>query len=606
MSQPERITLGNYCLQNDTFTVRTTTNRDLFNSEINSLPIARGDGSQVISTKLAQREITIEGSILADNVLDLADKRIELEKALTVDETILRFIPSYTTVKKPVSTSGWNVQYDATNLTYDSTQGQTGNGVLKFDADVSLDTSHRVSINGSVANLDLTMANGTVECFFYVPDARYVREVEVILQNTADTLHYFRQSSNITSDRFVNGWNLLVSDINNPYLVASGAGVYDMSNIKRVYFRIWYSAEQEDMTGIMFDGVYVVDDNYTRNYNVFRQSGSIEGQHYNIEYANFSATFVAPDGYSYSTNVRSEGNNTGIVGTYDMATIEPIGTYPALIENSLVINTSTNISSITLTNKSNNTAITINDSTAAIADGDSISISSLNSQVSKNGSPIDFDGNIPTAILGKNYLELTLNSSLGTTVPSSPISDNKDRGYTIPSGKLFGEVRFAQTFTATATGSVTQLKLNVRRQTNWVPTLKEGFYWMITNTSAGVPSTTVLASGYVPYITTSNYEYVINGISASVTNGSVYAIVVSAGYRNGTITEQDVYRSNSSGVYAGGTLYYTLDNTSGWYVNDGTYAVLAAAEDLDFSLTISPTPAWNVDWYVTYINRYLS
>jgi hypothetical protein len=598
----ELITFGNYCLTNNRLTVATTTNRDLSPIDVQLSSKARGNGSVVVNTRTAPKQIQLSGAVIGSDLATYTKGKEYLELSSIRITSLLRFIQTYLEVWVPTSTTGVTVSQDAGTLTYDTNEFQLGAGALKFNLTVGASVSNYGRISKGVTSFAFNQSYYNIEFFTYIPDASLITSLTLYLQSSASNYLSTSITSNVNGDAFVNGWNL----ISVPFSSFASSGTPVTSAITTVYIDYNYLSTATSQTGVMLSGLIRTDERYTRSYRANSQAGvSVDGYNYNISDAGFDYSFIAFDGFGLSTHQTTLFNQTGVTTTSNSQSITLEGTdNPSPLFN-LQFNTITAISKVAITNTTTNDTIQFD--TTGLTAGQILTFGGEDNLSLLGSSPIPYTGTIPTFNIGLNKIRLDVTASGISTVSNATGGVE----YFIPSSELadpstYGNYRIAQTFTATATGTLTGISFKTRYALNRTPSQPRIWDFAITNTSAGNPSTTLLTSGVFTVDSTSLKTYTISGLSLAVTNGTVYALILPAGYNQTAdmeMLEQIVWDSTTSNPYAGGKAVRT-DNANAW----GDFASSTWSDitttDFVFSVTISPAVAWNIGWSAKYKKHY--
>src|SRR5690606_18408959 len=133
----------------------------------------------------------------------------------------------------------------------------------------------------------------------------------------------------------------------------------------------------------------------------------IEREHYSSAWVPFSVVFKCLTPYGTDTDfvVTSAADIAEDVVSFSGNNLGSVKADPKLI---MVFTAANNVSSVKLKNNTNGEEIQVTESFSA---GDSLIFDTIQKEVLKNGTPIDFDGFFPPLERGPNDLEITVEST---------------------------------------------------------------------------------------------------------------------------------------------------------------------------------------------------
>jgi len=595
-SNPQLIMFGQENLQRGIYNVSIDDTRSVTAAEPQAIQQARANGASVVNTKLGAKQLTVSGWHKVDSngygSSDLETLFKTFDKIFVTDEEqFLRKIPYYFSLLNTESVTGISVSNDAVNLALNTDRFQLNTkSSIGFDVDVSNTGTDVATISGSLTSTDLSSFTdtGNFEFWLYIPDVYYITSIDFRIGS--DSSNYYSENFTSTYDGrpFKYGWNYFSV----PWNGISETGTVVDTAIDYFWIQLNYSSSAEDITGCNLGGILWVDENQVRNFPCYRQ-GEIQrtSQHYEFEFTEkWTATFLNHTGYAISTHLTSLFDQDTVTGLSNTQSFTLDGSFQPLPRIVIDINDATNIGNFILQNLNNLESLTLNpDSLAAsdnivfgaIKDGLKLKINSL-----KNGSTLDFTGIIPNFDLGLNRLQLALESDTPTTVSYST-------GTNISEGLITNDtqVLYSQKFTATATGTVTKVKIPVQEIQSRTG-VKVSIY---SDDGSGDPDTNLGTIGQFSTIgLTSITEIEVTGGSASVTNATDYHVVVTRKSTGFDPTGDVRWVGNTTGS----TARESSDGGSNWSAIS-TYT-------FRYEVTIEPTPGWDIDWEASYYKLYTS
>src|SRR3990167_1075373 len=150
---------------------------------------------------------------------------------------------------------------DATNVTTDSVNAITGNGSVKFDADVSQSGNNRVTItNDDMTSIDLSayLRTGVIRFWVYLPDitddsSQYTTSVEFRWGNDSSNYWSLTRAKPVNSAVFQDRWNLMEF----AWKDATETGTVTETAIDYLEVTINYSASQADAVGFRINDINI-------------------------------------------------------------------------------------------------------------------------------------------------------------------------------------------------------------------------------------------------------------------------------------------------------------------------------------------------------------
>jgi hypothetical protein len=608
----ELVYFGNNLISNNRFLVEKTTNRSLSPYEIQQIPLARGNGNSVVNTRIAAKQITIDGSVhTTDSTLSragfLANKQF-FDSIFQEKSLYLRYVRDFKVLAVPTSTSGWSVSNGGQNLGFNTTNWQLDNSVLGTDpttfGSVSFDLNPALSAtNGNLTNSTLTavdlsaVANtGNFETWLYIPDTYNV--TSIVLSIGTDSSNYYSASLAVNYDGngLVNGWNYFSL----PWASFTTTGAPTTSNIKYNSIQVNYNASFTTTTGFLFGGTIWANESTLVNYPCYLQSLDITAEHGENEMINYSANFINYTGYGIATHYQTLFTQTGVTTTNNIQNMDTLGSVVAMPLFTITVNTATSISSFSLKNPNSSQQLDL--ITSSINAGDTFTLGDTVNTFKKNNNNVDFNGVIPIWNLARNKAQLLISGTSANVVSyatnNAYILDPNPDPYTIRT-----TYTYAQQFTTASANPITSVSFLLTPGTvgNW--------QWKLYSDSANSPNT-LLSSGMI-YSGNSNVGQKVyltaSGLNVAVTTATKYWLVFTAPSAYPVSSTSYVWVDSAAG-YAGGIAKYQASSGGGWVTTWGSLPASTTLTNvsLNFAITQTPTPAWNVDWSAKYKPLYLS
>lgn len=376
-------------------------------SSIQSIRNARFAGSTVVDKKYNDKTALLTGVIRATEYLTFEEVLNEYSRALAKEDRYLRVTTNYVVFTDLLDETGWQIQGDTTELSFDTDTFQYSDGSVKFNSDVSEANSYSGIYTETATEQDISSYgnNGAFEAWVYLPQTEGVTNVELKIGN--DTSNYYSDTVTDQYDGtlFEAGWNYLsftveemsVTGTIDPY----GFGSY-------ISIKINYDGLMEDRDNFRIGGVLWQEEERTRNFKSYVKDFDVSAEHYDITRANFNLTVYLYEGVAESTTTYDVLGVTGQTAATYSGEIELEGTYNPLPIFTIDITAATNVSGITLTNVTTGDSVAI---TRTYTAGERLLINMDDREVLVNGIPTDYDDVLPRFILGENDVQLSITST---------------------------------------------------------------------------------------------------------------------------------------------------------------------------------------------------
>lgn len=598
---------GNYNLQKDIHSVSLGDWRSTPEALVQTQPLARGRGVSVVNTRVGAKEIDIAGSLhTSASITDMESVIKQLDKAWSQKGSrYLRSVPEYIELVPTNSITDWTASNDAANLALDTTNYQTGSSSVGFDIDVSASGNNYATLTySSSTQVDFSpyASTGNIEFSVYIPDAYYIESVTIRIGNDASNYYEAIVLTNYEGLAIANG----VNHFSVPASNLSETGSVTDTAIDYCVITITYSTEAIDISGCYVDNITWVDEERVRNYPCYL-SGEVkkDGNHYNINFSNWRATFLNYTGYAISTHYINLFTTTSISDTVTTEVIDLDGNTELLPLFTLNINTATDIGGISIANLTTDESIGFN--IANFAANDQIVFGGAEKEISNNTSVLDFDGKIPRFPQGINRAQLIVDAETPTYIPVSALTADNYRTVSVtkPSSSYITYGIISQSFTTTSSDPITAFTFDYSNTTSGILGVPVG--WAIYNNNSGTPGATSIAAGV--FTVGAPGTKTVSGLNILVSNATVYHLLLFVSfYRGDTVIGGDPFGSyawnyDSGAAYAGGAAYTTTYTTSAPY-DPSTFTWTPAAGDQIFRITQSPSPNWDIDWSAKYKKLY--
>jgi hypothetical protein len=598
---------GNNNLQKKGWNVQTNGFRTGTSNQVQSIPLARSDGSVVVNTRLESRTASIRGTINTnvasefDNFQEAIKEFDQVINKTSKVERYLRFIPEYTILDSLDDATEWAGSGDTLSVTASGSRLQFGDSAIEFAIDVSQTPSHNATITGQLNDaIDLSSVDstGNFEMSLHIPDTQYITDVSFIVGEDVSNYYFETFTANYEGLNFENGWNHFSLKWDSD---TSETGTVDPSQIAYIQIQISYSSDAQDQTCLLgFLGW--VDEERLRNFPVFRD-GDLRRDNFNYNAVsgtiNYEQAFENSKGYAISTHSEDLFSETGITVSDVTVDFDLDGSTTLLPLFNITAVTSSDVQDITITNLGDNRSIVYEQS--GVADGQTIAFggtgnTSVQLSSTLQGGPLEFkEGLIPTFKPGKNYVNLSVSTTTTSNLPASLPTANSTVD-NVPTGS--GKTYVAQSFVPVVSDTITTAEFFIDSFPPFGVNPNPNFYgWSVMDDSGGSPNS-ILASGNYTAVTGSN----VVSVNVNVTSGSTYYLVLQAGRTVG-IKYGVVYDSDNTDPYSGGLAYIsdetTLDET---FVN----WTGVTGSDLKFQLTLQPSPGWDINFSGSYRKLFLA
>jgi len=401
------IQYGSQNLSNEKCNVEEISNFRGSYTAIQKIRNARFAGSTVVDKKVEERSMTLNGVIRATTDVNLQEVINEYSKAFDKQDRYFRILTNYHVFTDLDDGTGWQVQGDSTQTSFDSEVFQYGSGSVLFDSDVSVAAEYSgiYSLVGTETDLSTYGNEGAFEAWVYLPQTTGVTSIELAIGN--DTSNYYSSTASEQHDgtAFELGWNyisILVRDMD----ITGTVDVYGIGEYLSV--KVNYSNLMEDREGFRVGGILWQEEERTRNFRAYVEDFNVHSRHYDITRAGFQLYVFAYEGIAESTGsynvIGSAGESTA---TYvDEAEFE--GTYDPLPKFTIEVTAATNVSAIALANITTGDSVDI---TRTYSAGDKLVIDTDNREVLVNGAAVDYDDVLPRFILGENDLQVSISTT---------------------------------------------------------------------------------------------------------------------------------------------------------------------------------------------------
>lgn len=324
----------------------------------------------------------------------------------------------------------------------------------------------------------------------------------------------------------------------------------------------------------------------TRRYNVVLANFSLIRDYYNVTFAKYSAKFIVPASVGEDTTVTETLSVQALTETTSSWDLSFAGSAEPRPTITYVIDTAGNLGTINLTNNTTGTQIEIG---TTWANGDQVSIDTLNRQVTKNSSNVDFDGVFPRFEIGSNLISSSFSSSSGVAA-----SNTSETSTSYVGSGTTDPARIAQSFSAPETTTYDQLDFFIEDAMAFSP-YPATIDVRIETDSAGSPSGTAVTNGTVQLAASTAYEGVWTAATFAtafnLTSGTTYWIVINPDVNFSNFINVKTSNDNS---YSGTCKKWI----SGAYVEQSNH-------DIWFRLYKSVSPTYSIDKKITYTKRYL-
>lgn len=377
-------------------------------SSIQKISNARFSGSTVVDKKIDDRLIAMTGVIRATEEQNLQEVINEYSKAFNKEDRYLRISPNYHVFTPMTDETGWQIMDDTTEISFDTTSFQYGDGSIKFNADVSLAVGYAGIYTEFGNELDLSSygVSGSFELWIYLPKTVGIREIYITVGDGSGTSWYSgTANTQYDGNQFETGWNYVSIPVDS----MTETNIVDLYSIGRdISISIRYDSTMTDQTEFRFGGIIWQEEERTRNFRSFVEDFNVDMKHYDITRANCNILALAYEGIAESTNTYNVLGLAAQTGATATGTIILDGTHTPYPSVSIDITSATNVSGITLANTTTGDSVVISRTYSA---GEKIVIDTDNRIVTSNGVLVDYDDVLPRFVLGENDIQISISST---------------------------------------------------------------------------------------------------------------------------------------------------------------------------------------------------
>lgn len=608
MSLNHLIYYGNENLQKGIFNWSYDGTRNTSGNEVQAIPLARASGAEVVNTRRQAKQIGITGwNKVETSPTHLSNLMRDYDSIFTTESNnanhYLRVVREYTQVVPTLATTDWTATNDAVDLSQNTSKWQhpTARASLGFDIDVSNSGNDYATLTySSSTQVDLSSHTdtGNFEFWVYIPDAYYVDSVGFKIGNDSSNYYAGTFTADYQGNVIHNGLNLFsigwsADTYPRPKTRTAETGTVNDAQIDYCEIQINYSSEMEDVSGCYVDGIFWVDEDQVRNFPAYR-TGEIKktGEPHEITHQNITANFLNYTGHAESTHLWELFDEDDITTTTDTQVVELDGSLNASPRFTIDITDVTQIDSFTITDLADSQQIELLPGTLTASD--QIVFGGLDYQSTLNNEPMDFQGTIPSFKLGTNRVQMNITGTSAVTLSEATgtyTGTDSECYYNHSAPPTISVKKAAQKFTATQTGSIDTLTIPLER-VGGSPSA-DNVVASIYSDSSGSPGTWLGNMGSLSAYTSGVDDFVFNTGSVSVTNTTDYWILLTVTGDYGYYTDIRWEADNSTGTGA----KYKIDSGSWTSITTHTFK---------YSLTITPTPSWDVDWAMEYKKLYAS
>lgn len=612
--------IGGYGLTNARFTTNFDGTRLATPVNVQDLPLARANGSQVVNTRFEAKEMSLSGVVKGESGYS-TDTNLQhsidtLSRAFTFnDEKYLRIVNEYDYIVDGLTVDPFTGNSHVGVSSLDATTGtvyQTGNSSIL----ITTTTATTIVVEYDGDSVDLTGKFGTtlgaynLESIVEFTNSGSVSSVQIKVGSDSSNYYLFSTNTDHQGYAIHNGPNIfsVPSDGYDTEVgsVNDGAISYAQLIINRL---------DDDGDNLLeetyLDSIMMVGEDNLRNYPCYRRgSVSISGRHHENDVTNWQVDLLNAKGYAISTRTYGLFEESGITSTTYLTDIRLGGTYEPLPLFTVNMTTATDITALEIKNVDNGEAINIIPST--ITSGDIVRFGGVDKLITNNGQPVDFEGRIPSFSLGYNDIRLFVGNNIVTTAtPATPITATSSVGYNIIGTTPSNSIRrayMAQAFTVPSDDDITAFSI-------WLDSTElidpnDGAAFSILGDDNGEPDEgNVMWSNYIPYAEVIEGENIINGINISVTSGSKYHLRVRSSFES-KLTSSLFYTSrlrwerSGSDAYAGHLGHYGYEQSSSPSFAGTFNGWTAYPTDFKFEIRQSSSPDWDIDVAATYRKLY--
>ena len=575
------ILYGNNGLSNRRFQIKDLSFLDGANQDLQEIALSRAGGSSVVRIRNTSKTISITGGVTYTNTTQREDSVLymtsKVNEIFSYSNRYLRTVPRdrVAELNGTQSVSGWGTTGDGSSLLVDTREFAYGQASIASNVTVSTGS---VEYTCTIPARDLTtVANsGNFETWVWIDDSYFITSIDIRIGSNASNYYRASLTTNYEGRPFENGWNFISASWGNDVegLKLTQVGTVNNASITHLRVSIKYPVSATNFKAKL-GGFFHVQEDFVRNYPCYLDGGISWQPDWAFTAGNskndFSATLLNYTGYSTATHAITLFNLTGITTASSTQIVDLKGNLEPALTNTFTLNTVTNLNDLRFSNLNTNEIIRWTNNWGA---NDVVRFDKLNSIVTRNNAPQDFIGQLPTAKLGINRIQMqvvtTSTQQIAQNIFNSALAIRRPGGILPPPVIVSGY----QTFLTPIAGTITSVEVYIRYNT--------GMTLSITADNASTPST-VLATHTI-LGGAGNGAWVVIPTDLVVANATTFGLLIES---------SDVFLGgewffNSAGGYAGGV---------GRSRSNTTFSTIG---DMAFRVNIQPTPATNIDWNCNY------
>jgi hypothetical protein len=289
---------------------------------------------------------------------------------------------------------------------------QYGDGAVRFDTETSNANTYCgvYSETGTETDLSSYGNEGAFEAWVYIPQTTGVTTIELSVGNDSSNYYSDTVSKQYDGTAFERGWNyvsFLVRDMDitgtiDPYSV----GEY-------ISLKVNYNSLMEDNDDFRLGGVLWQEEARTRNFRAYIEDFNVDMKHFDISRANYNLYVFAYEGVAESTGSYTVLGSAGESSATYNEEVEFAGTYTPLPKFTMEITSATNVSNVVFSNITTGDSVEI---TRTYAADEKLIIDTDKREVLVDGDKVDYDDVLPRFILGKNDIQVVIETTALETV----------------------------------------------------------------------------------------------------------------------------------------------------------------------------------------------
>lgn len=540
----------------------------------------KSNGSTVIDADLTEKEIRLYMDIVQDDSVSTDTAFNKLNRALEDVERYLRFMPVWDLVTPISSTTGWSAEGDAVSLAFSDTE-RMFDGSIEFDIDVSATGDDFAGVsNSSLTSIDLSTYDeqGNFEFFMFLADRDLITGIDVRVGNDSSNYWGATITSQVDGAAFSDEWNLLSV----AWVDMAETGTVDPSAIDYVYVTINYDSTKTDVSTARFAGLYWQLDTKARNFRCTPNGIDYEPNRGITSFIAAQVGFLNATGIWVSTNLETVYTENNVTGATNSFELQLDGSYIPRPVINFSFDTVNQIDSFTIANETTGDEIVIDNEGSSWQNGDSVVIDTFESEVTRNGTPIDFTSVLPRFALGRNKLNVTIQGTSQDTQSQTTQNTNFVSN---------GFERIAQSFQPGVSGELTEVQVYCQKTGSNAGSIDVRIY----SDSSGSPGSLLYNAGTIA-VASSSYGFVSVPTSLSVTSGTTYWIRIDI-LTSGIPTTPSFTNVglNSAGGYASGQFKIFTGTwvTTGYAGHDMTFkAITEPTTSSQYDISITNRNAW--------------